>query len=33
MRGLMRTEVMELKSSSDSKSKRVSHSEILGSFN
>ena len=29
MRGFMRTEAMELKSSSDSKSKRVSQSEIL----
>ena len=29
----MRTEAMELKSSSNSKSKRVSQSEILGSFN
>ena len=33
MRGFMRTEAMELKSSSDSKSKCVSQSEILGSFN
>ena len=33
MRGFMRTEAMELKSSSDSKSKCVSQSEILDSFN
>ena len=33
MRGFMRTEAMEFKSSSDSKSKCVSQSEILGSFN
>ena len=32
MRGFMRTEAMELKSSSDSKSKCVSQSEILGSL-